>query len=111
MTAFEMRNSDWSSDVCSSDLQQFEVSNPAIAKDATWLPDIAEVFDPSTSLFDLVTAYCERNPGTSKDTIFRSIELLSGITSNQIGLIEQSEESSVGKECGRTSRARWASQH
>jgi hypothetical protein len=67
--------------------RQFEVSNPAIAKDALWIPDIAAVFDPHTSLFELVNIYCERN-GTSKDEIFRSIELLRGITSNQIGLIE-----------------------
>lgn len=68
--------------------RQFEVSNPAIAKDATWIPDISVVFDPHTSLFDLVNAYCERNPGTNKDDVFRSIELLRGITSNQIGLVE-----------------------
>jgi hypothetical protein len=67
---------------------RFEVSNPAIAKDTTWIPDIAHVFDPNTSLFDLVSAYCERNSGTTRDAIFRSIELLRGITSNQIGLIE-----------------------
>jgi hypothetical protein len=67
--------------------RQFEVSNPAIAKDALWIPDIAAVFDPHSSLFELVNTYCERN-GTSKDEIFRSIELLRGITSNQIGLIE-----------------------
>lgn len=67
---------------------RFEVSNPAIAKDVTWIPDIAHVFDPNTSLFDLVSAYCERNHGTTRDAIFRNIELLRGITSNQIGLIE-----------------------
>ena len=68
--------------------QQFEVSNPAIAKDVSWIPDIAPIFDPHTSLFDLVGAYCDRNPGTSQDAVFRSLELLRGITSNQIGLIE-----------------------
>lgn len=68
--------------------RKFEVSNPAIAKDAAWISDIAVVFDPHTSLFDLVNAYCDRNPGTTRDAIFRSIELLRGITSNQIGLIE-----------------------
>jgi hypothetical protein len=68
--------------------KRFEVSNPAIAKDAAWLPDIAVVFDPNTSLFDLVDDYCKRNPGTTKDDTFRSLELLRGITSNQIGLIE-----------------------
>jgi hypothetical protein len=68
--------------------RRFEVSNPAIVKDASWIPDIARVFDPNASLFDLVSGYCERNGGTTKDAIFRSIESLRGITSNQIGLIE-----------------------
>jgi hypothetical protein len=51
--------------------QKFEVSNPAIAKDTLWIPDIAVLFDAHTSLFALVNAYCERNPNTSKDEIFR----------------------------------------
>ena len=67
---------------------KFEVYNPAIAKDASWISDIAEVFDPRTSLFELVSNYCERNPGTTRDALFSSIERLRGITSNQIGLIE-----------------------
>ena len=67
--------------------QQFEVSNPAIAKDVSWIPDIASVFDSRTGIFDLVTSYCEQNPGTTKDEVFRCIESLKGITSNQIGLI------------------------
>src|SRR5437879_316720 len=72
--------------------RQFEVRNPAIAKDASWLPDVAIVFDPSTSVFDLVNDYCARNAGTSRDEVFRSVEMLRGITSNQIGLIELSSE-------------------
>lgn len=68
--------------------QAFEVSNPAIVKDASWLPDISNVFDPGTSMFDLVNQYCTANPGTTQQEVFRSIELLRGITSNQIGLIE-----------------------
>ncbi len=66
--------------------KQFEVAKPAM--DASWIHDISSVFDPDTSLFDLVTAYCERNPKTTKDEVFRSILLLKGITNNQIGLIE-----------------------
>src|SRR3546814_10802478 len=31
-TAYEMRISDWSSDVCSSDLPQIDVGDPAIAR-------------------------------------------------------------------------------
>jgi len=68
--------------------KQFEVYNPAIAKDVSWIPDIAIVFDSKTSILDLVNSYCERNPGTDKDDIYRSIELLRRITGNQIGLIE-----------------------
>lgn len=68
--------------------QQFEVSNPAIAKDVSWIPDIAAVFDSNTDIFDLVTSYCEQNPGTTRDEVFRCILSLKGITSNQIGLIE-----------------------
>ncbi|MCL6576408.1 hypothetical protein [Kyrpidia sp.] len=68
--------------------QRFEVYNSAIAKDVAWIPDIAHIFDPDTSLFDLVNGYCEKNQGTSHQEVFRSLELLRGITSNQIGLIE-----------------------
>ena len=71
---------------------RFEVHNSAIAKDASWIPDIAAVFAPDASLFELVVAYCERNPETTKDEVFRSLELLRGITSNQIGLIELDSE-------------------
>jgi hypothetical protein len=72
--------------------QKFEVSNPAIAKDPAWISDISIVFDPNTSLFSLVKNYCEKNPNTTQDEIFHSIELLRGITSNQIGLIELASE-------------------
>lgn len=67
---------------------QFEVSNPAIQRDAEWIADISSVFDPSLSLFDLVNEYCERNPGLTQKEVFHSLELLKRITSNQIGLIE-----------------------
>lgn len=68
--------------------RRFEVHNPAIAKDPAWISDIAVVFNPHTSLFDLVNEYCARNSGTMQQDIFRSLELLRGVTSNQIGLIE-----------------------
>ena len=71
---------------------KFEVFNPAIAKDVSWIPEIATIYDSHTSLFDFVSAYCERNPGTTRDDIFRSLERLRGITSNQIGLIELASE-------------------
>jgi hypothetical protein len=68
--------------------QQFEVANPAIRKDPSWIPDVSVIFDPHTGIVDFIDAYCERNPGTSKDAIFRSIDFLRDIAHNQIGLIE-----------------------
>jgi hypothetical protein len=67
---------------------RFEVHNPAIAKDAAWIPDIAVLFDPQADLFDLVNAYCARNPGTMQQDILHNLLLLRAITNNQIGLIE-----------------------
>ncbi|NUM36769.1 MAG: DUF262 domain-containing protein [Candidatus Brocadiae bacterium] len=72
--------------------QQFEVSNPAIEKDPTWIPDIAVVFAQNISLFEFVSNYCRHNPNTTKDKIFKSIELLRSIMNNQIGLIELASE-------------------
>jgi hypothetical protein len=66
----------------------FEVSNPAIAKNAAWITDVAEVFAPGASLFALVNAYCERNPGTNQDAVFQIIEKLRKITNNLVGVIE-----------------------
>lgn len=68
--------------------QKFEVSNPAIAKNTVWITDVAEVFAPGASLFALVNAYVERNPGTNQDAIFQIIEKLRKITNNHVGVIE-----------------------
>ena len=70
----------------------FEVYNPAIGKDAAWISDIAVLFDPETSLFDVVNEYVSKNTGTTQQDVFRSLESLRGITSNQIGLIELASE-------------------
>lgn len=69
-------------------IEKFEVWNNVIDKDASWIPDISAVFDTKTSLLNLVESYCGKNPGTNRDEVFRNIESLKGITSNQIGLIE-----------------------
>jgi len=67
---------------------QFEVTNPAIAKDPAWIPDIAVLFDPRTKLFNLVNEYCSRNPGSTQEGIFDSLHRLKGITNNEIGFID-----------------------
>ena len=68
--------------------EKFEVTNPAIGKNVAWIPDVAEVFAPGTSLFALVNSYCTRNKGASQDDIFRVIEKLRKITNNLVGVIE-----------------------
>ena len=47
--------------------ERFEVSNPAIAKDAAWIPDVATIFAPDAKMLQITKAYVERNPGTDED--------------------------------------------
>src|SRR5713101_559739 len=67
--------------------EKFEVSNPAIAKNAAWIKDVAEAFK-ADGLFDIVTAYCAVNPSVTQNDLFKTLEKLRGIRSNLVGLIE-----------------------
>lgn len=68
--------------------RKFEVSNPAIRKDKTWIADIADVLSPEVKVLKLVSDYCEKNEESDQDEIYESIELLRGIVNNHIGLID-----------------------
>lgn len=72
--------------------ETFEVSNPAIRKNVAWIPDVANVFEPNTSLFQLVSDYCKANPACSQDAVFKVIERLRGIIHNHVGIIELAED-------------------
>lgn len=72
--------------------ERFEVANPAIRKNPAWIPDVAHVFGPNTSLFQLVADYCKANPGCSQDATFKVIERLRGIIHNHVGIIELAED-------------------
>ncbi len=72
--------------------EKFEVSNPAIRKNSAWLPDVAQVFTPANSVFQMVTDYCAANSGCSQDLIFKVIEKLRGIVHNHVGVIELAED-------------------
>ena len=72
--------------------ERFEVTNPAIRKDGAWLEDVAEVFSPSSSLFQLVGNYCSKNSGVSQDAIFASIEKLRKTINNHVGVIELADD-------------------
>src|SRR5438128_6201963 len=45
--------------------EKFEVANPAIRKNVAWIPDVPRVFEPSTSLFQMLADYCAVNPECS----------------------------------------------
>lgn len=68
--------------------RKFEVFNPAIGKDKTWIPDISTVIAPDVKVLKLVNEYCDLNEDSNQDEIYESIELLRGILNNHIGLIE-----------------------
>src|SRR3546814_9034157 len=80
-TAYEMRISDWSSDVCSSDLADHPRQGIGIDGGVHVHPDARRQLDADHSL----AACCDRWP--------------------------RSEERRVGKECVSTCRSRWSPSH
>jgi hypothetical protein len=70
--------------------EKFEVQNPAILKDKTWLPDISEAINGD--LFEIADRYFELNPDVDKKHIRTSFSNLINIPKKQIGLIELSPE-------------------
>ena len=68
--------------------RKFEVTNPAIEKDSTWISDISVLFAPDFESRPFVDAYCGRNPTASPTEIDRSISALLKIVNNPIGIIE-----------------------
>ena len=72
--------------------ERFEVSNPAIRRDAAWIPDIATVFDPDASLTELTDDYAERNPEADRKQVSRILERVRKITNNHVGVIDLAED-------------------
>lgn len=72
--------------------ERFEVSNPAIRKDASWFEDVAEVFAPDASLTELTDSYSERNPGSNRKQISLVLERLRKIINNHVGVIELADD-------------------
>ena len=71
--------------------ERFEVSNPVIAKDVSWIKDVSEVFAPDASLFELTNSYAENNSKANRDQAIRVFEKLRMIINNQVGFIELAE--------------------
>src|SRR3546814_2720766 len=95
-TAYEMRISDWSSDVCSSDLAQGVIRrNPGLnAREQSSAPK-AETRKNDPSHHD------------RKDACLASASQLRGVEHREV----RSEERRVGKECVSTCRSRWSPYH
>src|SRR3546814_6065688 len=84
-TAYEMRISDWSSDVCSSDLLSL-IATAAVC--GIGVAFIQAIF-----------------PGIIKARFPTSVQVVTGLYS------ARSEERRVGKECVSTCRSRWSPYH
>jgi len=72
--------------------ERFEVTNPAIAKDASWIADVATVFHPDASLTEITDQYYEKNSDADRKAISKILENLRKISNNQVGVIELAEE-------------------
>src|SRR3546814_8749611 len=103
-TAYEMRISDWSSDVCSSDL--------------TRNVELETALDTANGRVETVTS--KVNKGLASNGIVPTFSDPSGTTTFKVrGVIdadyvafnERSEERRVGKECVSTCRSRWSPYH
>lgn len=71
--------------------ETFEVQNPAINKDKSWLPDISEVMN-SNGIIGAVRKYMELNPEEDSEIIERNISNLLSIQHKQVGTIDLSHD-------------------
>jgi hypothetical protein len=67
--------------------EAFEVQNPAILKDKSWIPDVAEVMN-SGSVIQVVRKYLELNQDADPNVIEQNIINLLAIQHKQVGTID-----------------------
>lgn len=68
--------------------KKFEVCNPAIEKDLTWISDIAPFLSGQMKQRQVRQDYCALNPTIDEDDIDDVLETLKDITKKEIGVIE-----------------------
>ena len=69
--------------------EKFEVSNPAIEKDKTWIPNIATLLsEDMISILSIVREYCSVNEDVNEVQVEQAISRLLNIKKMQIGMIE-----------------------
>src|SRR3546814_1031544 len=96
-TAYEMRISDWSSDVCSSDLLPSAKIMAGVPCTISFLPKASRVSRGASQLAS----------GGVLPFNIQSRQVAAWSFAHQI----RSEERRVGKECVRTCRSRWSTYH
>src|SRR3546814_2012903 len=100
-TAYEMRISDWSSDVCSSDLMTRAIDQ-TLAQQGLGRAHHRALY------------FISRQPGLTVSELLKLLAITKqslGRVLNDLferGYIQRSEERRVGKECVRTCRSRWS---
>lgn len=70
--------------------RRFEVSNPAIQKDVTWIADIAPFLSGEQKQSALRKAYCSLNPDVDDDEFDEILEGLKDIKKKEVGVIQLS---------------------
>ena len=68
--------------------EQFEVFNPAIAKDSTWINDISNIVNGSARISQEIKEYCQNNPSANEEQVEDNIENLRQIANKTLGFIE-----------------------
>lgn len=72
--------------------ERFEVSNPAIQKDVTWIPDISVFFQPGFELFSFVNKYAQKNPDIDTNKVGSILNHLQNIRFSSLGMIDLSPD-------------------
>ncbi|MBD5339652.1 MAG: DUF262 domain-containing protein [Bacteroides sp.] len=68
--------------------EKFEVSNPAIEKDVTWISDIAPFLSGKQKQSALRKSYCALNPDVDEDEFDELLEGLKEIKNKEVGVIQ-----------------------
>ena len=68
--------------------ERFEVCNPAIEKDSSWIPNISPLMSGDQGLISSVNNYCAQNPGADIKKVEVTLTNLKNIPKTQIGFIE-----------------------
>src|SRR3546814_4410224 len=108
-TAYEMRISDWSSDVCSSDLTQFIAETSGVMHDPAKLQALSravEMWAKAQNIFPVQWTQEQQEEANAPTARTSWVKFL-----REFDLNFRSEERRVGKACVSTFRSRWLPLH